>query len=88
MFFPLVLYFLFLVFHLTLSKPGNPQENSSYVLYFPDLGCFFLKEKPPHSRYLCTLPLLEASLVAQKVKTLPAMQETWVRSLGREDPLE
>ena len=22
------------------------------------------------------------------VKNLPAMQETWVRSLGREDPLE
>ena len=29
-----------------------------------------------------------ASLVAQMVKRLPAMQETWVRSLGREDPLE
>ena len=29
-----------------------------------------------------------ASLVAQAVKNLPAMQETWVRSLGREDPLE
>ena len=29
-----------------------------------------------------------ASLVAQKVKSLPAMQETWVRSLGWEDPLE
>ena len=29
-----------------------------------------------------------ASLVAQMVKSLPAMQETWVRSLGREDPLE
>ena len=29
-----------------------------------------------------------ASLVAQTVKRLPAMQETWVRSLGREDPLE
>ena len=27
-------------------------------------------------------------LVAQKVKNLPAMWETWVRSLGREDPLE
>ena len=26
--------------------------------------------------------------VAQRVKCLPAMQETWVRSLGREDPLE
>ena len=29
-----------------------------------------------------------ASLVAQKVKHPPAMQETWVRSLGQEDPLE
>ena len=29
-----------------------------------------------------------ASLVAQMVKRLPAMRETWVRSLGREDHLE
>ena len=29
-----------------------------------------------------------ASLVAQLVKNQPAMQETWVRSLGWEDPLE
>ena len=29
-----------------------------------------------------------ASLVAQLVKNLPAMQETWVRSLGQEEPLE
>ena len=29
-----------------------------------------------------------ASLVAQMVKRLSAMQETWVRSLGWEDPLE
>ena len=28
------------------------------------------------------------SLVAQKVKRLPTMQETWVWSLGRKDPLE
>ena len=27
------------------------------------------------------------SLVAQRVKHLPAMQETWVQSLGREYPL-
>ena len=27
-------------------------------------------------------------MVAQTVKNPPAMQETWVRSLGREDPLE
>ena len=29
-----------------------------------------------------------ASLVAQMVKNLPAMRETWVPSLGGEDPLE
>ena len=29
-----------------------------------------------------------ASLIAQTVKNLPTMQETWVRSLGQEDPLE
>ena len=29
-----------------------------------------------------------ASLVAQLVKNTPAMQETWVQSLGWEDPLE
>ena len=29
----------------------------------------------------------ETSLVAQRVKRLPAMRETWVRSLGWEDPL-
>ena len=26
--------------------------------------------------------------MAQMIKNLPAMQETWVRSLGWEDPLE
>ena len=36
------------------------------------------------------VPLLSewASLVAQTVKNLPAMQETQVQSLGQEDPLE
>ena len=28
------------------------------------------------------------SLAAQMVKNLPAMQETWVQSLGQEDPLD
>ena len=30
----------------------------------------------------------EDKFVAQSVKNLPAVQETWVRSLGWEDPLE
>ena len=29
-----------------------------------------------------------AFLLAQMVKNLPAIQETWVQSLGQEDPLE
>ena len=29
-----------------------------------------------------------ASLVAQMVKNLPVMQETWVQCLGQKDPLE
>ena len=33
-------------------------------------------------------PAARGSLVAQTVKRLPAMQETRVRSLGQEDPLE
>ena len=32
--------------------------------------------------------LSRASLVAQLVKNLPAVRETWVQSLGWEDPLE
>ena len=32
--------------------------------------------------------MFRASLVAQMVKNLPAMQETCVQSLGWEDPLE
>ena len=34
------------------------------------------------------LIIYRSSLVAQMVKNLPAMQETWVLSLGWEDPLE
>jgi len=32
--------------------------------------------------------LIGASLVAQMVKNPPAIQETWVQSLGQEDPQE
>ena len=32
--------------------------------------------------------MILASLVAQMVKPLPTMRETWVRSLGQEDLLE
>ena len=37
---------------------------------------------------MCVSSTRGASLVAQMVKNLPAMQENWVQSLGQEDPLE
>ena len=52
----------------------------------------------PHIKVRCTFSIVtslafkvkcnDSSLVAQRLKHLPVMQETWVRSLGREDPLE
>ena len=38
--------------------------------------------------YLAIIPVKRASLVAQTVKNLPAMWETWVQSVGWEHPLE
>ena len=37
---------------------------------------------------ICTLFIVRASLVAQRLNHLPVMRETWDRSMGREDPLE
>ena len=37
--------------------------------------------------HTCSM-ILQHSLVAQRLKRLPAMWEIWVRSLGWEDPLE
>ena len=54
---------------------GDPGE-------FPGLG------KSPGERIGYPLQYSWASLVAQTVKNPPAMQETCVRSLGWEDPLE
>ena len=34
------------------------------------------------------MPNRRASLLVQMVKNLPAMRETWIQSLGQEDPLE
>ena len=41
-----------------------------------------------YSQIVIILCLEYASLVAQMVKCLPAVWETWVQFLGREDPLE
>ena len=51
----------------------------------------FLKLPPilhHHTTHLQRTKLNYASLMAQRFKCLPPMQETWVRSLSQEDPLE
>ena len=50
--------------------------------WFPGLG------RSPGEGIDYPLQYSWASLVAQLVKNLPAMRETWVQSLGWEDPLE
>ena len=62
-----------------LFLPGESHGWTSLVGYSP-WGC---KESDTTERLH-----FRASLVAQMVKCLPTMQETRVRSLGREDPLE
>ena len=44
--------------------------------------------KTEEQEYFPAHSIRPASLVAQRVKRLPAVQETWVQSLHREDPLE
>ena len=38
--------------------------------------------------FICSSVYIVASMVAQSIKSLPAMWESWVRFLGREDPLD
>ena len=49
-----------------------------------------IRERPKglSSSFLTDLGMRWASLVAQMVKNPSAMRETWVQSLGQEDPLE
>ena len=50
-----------------------------FLLWLPDTSFAFVA---------CRFHQYGASLVAQLVKNLPAKWETWVHSLGWEDPLE
>ena len=52
--------------------------------FSPSDKCSLISSLP----FTCHSYLRWASLVAQRLKPLLTMQETWVRSLGQEDPLE
>ena len=65
----------------TQLMPSAVQGDLLNCLYYPATS---MLQTPPHPHPLA----LGASLVAQMLKNLPAMQETQVQSLGLEDPLE
>ena len=57
---------------------------------WPLLTQFLSLEATTITSFFCILPgsFYGAFPMAQMVKNLPAMGETWVQSLGQEDPLE
>ena len=61
---------------ISCNAPGKQNQNK-WGQPWNYIRLFILKAKP-----------LLHSLVAQMVKNLPALQETWVQSLDQEDPLE
>ena len=71
---------------LTSVFPGSSAGKES-VCNAGDLGSISGPGKSPGEGNGYPLQYSWASLVAQMVKNLPAMQETSVRSLGWEDPL-
>ena len=67
-----------------LSTSGNQK----FLLFYHELVfVHFLKKNWP-SFYFLKHNRVVASLAVQMIKDLPAMQESWVRSIGWEDPLE
>ena len=72
------------------------EKEMSFPCFFPGKKALSLilvfreehKMVPSRSlMHLCT-GTSRTTLIAQSVKNLPTMKETWVRSLGQEDPLE
>ena len=68
----------FIVIH---TVKGFGIVNKAEIDVFLELSCFF-DDSADVGNLIC------GSLVAQRLKHLPVMQETWVPSLGQEDPLE
>ena len=70
-----------------MSLPGGSDGKDS-TCNLGDLGSISGLARPAGEGTGYPLQYYWASMVAQLVKNPPAMQETWVQSLGWEDPLE
>ena len=76
-----------LYLHYYWGFPGSSAGNES-TCNAEEPGLILGSGKSPGEGIGYPLQYSWASLVAQMVKYPPAMQETWVRSLGWEEPLE
>ena len=70
--------------YLSYSEHMDTQRLSGFLCQLPQLFSYIALP----TFFFFYPDSFGASLVSQMVKHLPAMQETWVRSLGQEDPLE
>ena len=78
---------LILIGHEFEQIPGDGEGQGSLACCSP-WGCKGSDKTEQLNTHTGPLEVIWASLVAQTVKLLPTMREAWVRSLGREDPLE
>ena len=71
---------------LSYSRGSSPPSDWTHIHMYPSsAGTFFTTVPPGNPNYLLSH---ETSLVAQTVKHLPTMWETWVQTRGWEDLLE
>ena len=73
---------------LSLSWPKFCEDKDHGYLFDHGISIQLFTHCLPSSRCSINISWMYASLVAQTVKNLPAMRETWVWSLDQEDPLE
>ena len=71
-----------------MGFPGRAQLVKEPACNAGDPGSIPGSVRSPGEGIGYPLQYSSASLVAQTLKNPPAMQETWVRSLGWEEPLE
>ena len=79
-----------MIWHFVLSPEGfsDSSVGKEFTCNAGDPGSIPGSGRSPGEGIGYPLEFSWTSLVAQLVKSLPAMQETWVGSLGWEDPLE